>query len=395
MKRKIYLTTILIIAFGLQIFAQKETLFDISKFTTCETALEISTLKQFGPTTAPPLFSLSTSKVTVFDRDLHIVWYKFTAASTGKLLFDIIPIDTLDNYDFVLYKCDNPATFCADIKANKIEPIRSNFERNDISINSRTGLSVMGDGKSYSEGIDVKKDEVYYLQLNNTYSKGKGHTIVFTYLETFTIFGDVTDAETNKPVSAEVSWINTRNDELLAQTTSDKNGKFTLKVSVSVEAHKFPDYALTVYTDKYFYADTIFPSKNLSTVKNKSFSFKIFKLQQGKNQQLGNIYFEPNEATTVVKSFIEIDRLVKLMKLNKSITVQLEGHTNGYFPSTDIDEKLSEGRAKAVRDVLINKGVSIDRIITKGLGSTQLLYPMAKDEIEEGYNRRVEIKLKF
>ncbi len=386
MKKNILLTIIFTVISGL-VFSQEATLVDISAYVTCEKALLISTTHTFGPTTAPVEDAQSPDEKN-FERKKHLVWYKFVAESSGKLLIDIIPLDSLDDYDFIIYKAGN-GNICSNI--GSITPLRSNFEKINYARKGATGLWHTEFETAYSEGIEVTKGETYYVVLNNVYENGKGHTITFTYLETFVVKGQVFDSETEKPVKAEVTWENIRTGELLAKTTCDKDGFFTLNVSVSIEAHKFPSYDLTIYDDKYLIADTIIPSKALETLRDTIFSFGLKKLKKGISSDLGNIYFDPNYATVVPNSLIIVNRIYKLMKRSPKIEIQIEGHTNGYWPSTNVDQVLSEKRAEVVRDLLIEKGISKDRLTIKGHGSTQLLYPKASDEIEESYNRRVEI----
>lgn len=365
---------------------------NIEAYSICSNPLDIPASGTFGPTTAP-VSNESNMNINAFQKEQYMVWYKFTTIRDGKLLIDIVPIDTLDNYDFLLFKYDGNR-FQNDYQKNLIKPIRSNFARNNSSKKGRTGLSVTGDGGSFSKGIDVMKDEQYYLVLNNVYENGNGHSITFTYLKTFVITGEVYDNESGKPVKAEITWENMMTDEIMGISNSDKTGKFTMPVSISVEEHRFPNYAISVFSDKYFIADSIIPSKAISEIIDKHFIFKIVKLKKGSAvEALGNIYFDPNYATAVPNSYDVINRVFKLMKRNQKIVIQLEGHTNGYWPSTDVDLKLSESRANAIKDILIKKGIKPDRILTKGLGSTKLMYPKAADEIEEGFNRRVEINI--
>ena len=71
--------------------------------------------------------------------------------------------------------------------------------------------------------------------------------------------------------------------------------------------------------------------------------------------------------------------------------VKLDGHTDN-TGSDKINQKPSQDRVDAIKNYLIEKGISADRIIAKGHGSTQ---PIADNKTAEGRakNRRVEINI--
>ncbi len=71
--------------------------------------------------------------------------------------------------------------------------------------------------------------------------------------------------------------------------------------------------------------------------------------------------------------------------------VMIVGHTDATGPE-DYNQTLSERRADAARAVLIERGVSPDRVGTEGLGEIE---PIASNETAEGraLNRRVEVAI--
>jgi OmpA-OmpF porin, OOP family len=79
---------------------------------------------------------------------------------------------------------------------------------------------------------------------------------------------------------------------------------------------------------------------------------------------------------------------VKMMADYPSMNFSVEGHTD-----SDGDEalnlKLSEARAKAVVDKLIELGVNSGRLTHKGLGESAPINPNSTPE-EKAQNRRVE-----
>lgn len=108
---------------------------------------------------------------------------------------------------------------------------------------------------------------------------------------------------------------------------------------------------------------------------------------------LHGINFETGKDVLNESSNEVLDRLVTMMKLNSKFNLEINGHTDSQGED-DLNLKLSEKRAAAVKNYLIEKGISADRLIAKGFGETQ---PVADNSTAEGRaeNRRVELKIKF
>ncbi|OQY03590.1 MAG: hypothetical protein B6I20_04705 [Bacteroidetes bacterium 4572_117] len=384
--KKTILTIIIFAYLGLS--AQSQGLKNIKSATVCKNAIELSTISVFGPTTAPKELKTKSSN-NPFDRSQHPVWYKFTIEKDGVLLFDIIPIDQNDNYDFLLYKIEG-ANYCQDIENGKNVAIRSNLARTDQALLGKTGLSITGKPTCYSKGVDVKKGEQYILAINNMF-KGKGHSIVFKYLENFKIKGKISSFDTKEMLKAEVFWTNLRTNETTSFVTSNKQGNYELKVSISTEAHRFPNYLLWAYAEKYYIADTVIASRNVNGLQSRQYDFKLHKLKKGNNDFLPKIFFDPNSVNISSGSFSKLENIYRLMEQNKQMEIVLEGHSNGFYPSTDVDKILSENRAEVVKNWLVNKGLDAKRVGIKGLGSNKMIFPYAENEKEESANRRVEI----
>jgi outer membrane protein OmpA-like peptidoglycan-associated protein len=71
--------------------------------------------------------------------------------------------------------------------------------------------------------------------------------------------------------------------------------------------------------------------------------------------------------------------------------LEIEGHTDS-VGTDDYNQQLSEHRAEAVRDYLVQQGITADAIVARGLGKTA---PIAPNDTAEGRqkNRRVELVL--
>lgn len=126
-------------------------------------------------------------KLDNFVKEENSIWFKFIMLHDTVLTFDIVPIDSLDDYDFMLFKCNSNNQFDS-IRMRKKIPERICFSVN-TSKNSSTGLSEFtnkkiigaGDGLAYVEALRVKQGETYFLmvtmseqyrKMKSTFSKG-------------------------------------------------------------------------------------------------------------------------------------------------------------------------------------------------------------------------------
>ena len=104
-----------------------------------------------------------------------------------------------------------------------------------------------------------------------------------------------------------------------------------------------------------------------------------------------SVLFDSSKATIKPESHDKLEGIVKVMDEYNNANFKLEGHTD----STGNEAKnlqLSKDRAAAVKDYLIAKGISADRLSSEGYGITK---PIATNKTVEGraQNRRVEIIL--
>ncbi|MCL4107803.1 UNVERIFIED_CONTAM: hypothetical protein GTU68_027188 [Idotea baltica] len=106
---------------------------------------------------------------------------------------------------------------------------------------------------------------------------------------------------------------------------------------------------------------------------------------------LRNIYFERSEADVLPESYTELGKLVQVLKDVPSLYIRVEGHSDNIGDKQLLVE-LSENRAKAIKNYLVQKGVKAVRIETVGFGDQ---FPLNENatENERQRNRRVEIQV--
>ena len=79
------------------------------------------------------------------------------------------------------------------------------------------------------------------------------------------------------------------------------------------------------------------------------------------------------------------------MAKNDGLAIQIEGHTNGCSWKANFSQRLSEQRARTVKNYLVRNGVSAERISTIGYNCSRMLYPEMATPEQEMRNRRIEV----
>ncbi len=81
------------------------------------------------------------------------------------------------------------------------------------------------------------------------------------------------------------------------------------------------------------------------------------------------------------------ENAVYVLNQNPELTVEIQGHTDN-IGDAEYNIKLSERRAQAVKDYLVENGISAERLTIRGLGMSD---PAVSNDTEEGraFNRRV------
>jgi outer membrane protein OmpA-like peptidoglycan-associated protein len=108
---------------------------------------------------------------------------------------------------------------------------------------------------------------------------------------------------------------------------------------------------------------------------------------------LQGIQFEIGKATILKSSYGILNEIADMLKENPDYLIEVQGHTD-ITGSKELNMRLSNSRAAAVRDYLIGKGINKERMTSKGYGMT---LPVADNNTVEGRakNRRVEFIVTF
>ena len=111
----------------------------------------------------------------------------------------------------------------------------------------------------------------------------------------------------------------------------------------------------------------------------------------GDVMRLSNLIFQMGKSKISPESYGELELVLKMMRENQNMVIQLEGHTD-YQGNPKDNMKLSKERVDAVKKYLTTNGIAASRIKTKAFGGTM---PLSRDETPESHslNRRVELRI--
>lgn len=211
-------------------------------------------------------------------------------------------------------------------------------------------------------------------------------------------FADITieDSETNEKLKiamARITNVNTKKEPMKQKT-----------LNKGVARQKLPlgEYILDIQADGY-YGQTItfaidsvdqlvkLPVRLVKIPAPKPVEIVPEVVEKGETFVVKNLYFATNKTIILPISEPAMHELAEYLNRHPDIRVKVIGHTDS-VGKDKANMKLSEGRAKAVRENLIERGIAADRLEAEGRGETQ---PIDTNDTEEGRqnNRRVEIEI--
>lgn len=117
----------------------------------------------------------------------------------------------------------------------------------------------------------------------------------------------------------------------------------------------------------------------------------VNRIKEGKKIRINNLFFATNKTIILPESETALEDLATFLSENPTVEIHIVGHTDA-IGSDAANQKLSEGRANAVRNDLIMRGIDPARMTAEGKGESE---PVADNDTEEGraLNRRVEFTI--
>lgn len=178
------------------------------------------------------------------------------------------------------------------------------------------------------------------------------------------IEGYVYDMESNLPVPySEIHFKDIRGVLEDLYITTDEDGHYEATLLENNE------YFIKSIKEGYF-ADAMVKS-TMGMVRPRSILSNFYLQKISSNEiEIKGIEYDFDSANLRDKSKVILNDIVQLLKLNSNLKVEIRSHTDSRGnPDYNID--LSQRRAQNVVEYLVNRGIQRNRLIAKGMGSTQ------------------------
>ena len=127
-----------------------------------------------------------------------------------------------------------------------------------------------------------------------------------------------------------------------------------------------------------------------------SYTAKIGKTRENKPLRYPMLYYGLASSEITPQSALVLTNVAETMKQNPSIIIELGAHTDSRSNEL-FNLRLSEHRAEAAKQFLVDRGISANRIVVKAYGKSRLLNHCADgikcSEEEHRIKRRTEIRI--
>ena len=179
-------------------------------------------------------------------------------------------------------------------------------------------------------------------------------------------------AETGEPLrEVKVILRNNTTGEILREIITDEEGKFDFVLLPE------RNYKIEGIKDGYFKESYERSTINQYYDEEVELLFSMVEIvsvsdDPEKRYVIENIYYDLNKYDIRPDAAIELDKLVRILKDNPTVEIQLFSHTDSRGDD-QYNLDLSDKRARAVVTYLVSRGIDKDRLTYQGMGETQLI----------------------
>ncbi len=248
------------------------------------------------------------------------------------------------------------------------------------TFHEENGLIVSRDGKTAYFSADREdtfgKLDIYSFELPKPIRPNP-----VTYVR-----GVIIDEDTQKPLNAKI------------QINELSSGKFAFDDVCDADSGSFlatmrvgRSFSLAVSKEGYLLHSENFTLKDEKSKEPFHVKIVLQKIAVGRKSTLQNIFFDTNKYELLPESRIELHEIIAFLADNPRVAIEIQGFTDD-TGTENLNQILSENRAKSVYNYLISHGVKSNRLSYRGYGSSN---PVADNTTEEGkrMNRRTQFQI--
>ncbi|MEP2058826.1 MAG: OmpA family protein, partial [Maribacter litoralis] len=235
------------------------------------------------------------------------------------------------------------------------------------------GRPLNGEEDDFSYIIDEETGKGFFA---SNRKGGQGNDDIYSFVElkpldftcNITIAGIVTDEETRAPLSNVAINVFDNDSKKLSTIQSDEDGAFTLETECKEGIFKIVTSKIDYEEDESTFV--IEKGEDVGDV-------EIILTQVDKSAPLGTdlakylniepIYFDFDKYSIRDDARASIDKVLAYLNEYPKVNIQVRSHTDSRA-NEQYNQLLSENRANATAEYLIEKGISSDRISYKGYG---------------------------
>ena len=251
-------------------------------------------------------------------------------------------------------------------------PINTHKDEQGLIVDASGKTAYYASNRPGSKGLDIYRFELYE----------EARPTPVSYVK-----GKVLDSEDYLPVCAQVELIDVAANQLTARSMwCDTQGEFLMCLPLGKE------YAFNVSSKGYLFFSENFSLKEARDVTNPwIMEIKLKRIKAGNSEVLRNVFFKTDSYELLNESIAELELLKEFLANNPVVRIEIGGYTDN-VGSEEYNLTLSEKRAAAVYQYLIDQGIAEERLSFRGYG---WLKPVDSNETVEGRakNRRTEFQI--
>lgn len=245
-------------------------------------------------------------------------------------------------------------------------------------------------GKLYN--VTLEEGSIAKDEFKNCQKESSGIQKVIVYAdENFILKGNVVECNTPQGIQGVDVLLKDKVKAGQKNTLSDAEGDFMFHLKQT------STYVLSGKKNGYYSNEVEVETSSYNRNTTLFIDFEMCVDPCGKAIKLDNINFDLDKAEILPVSIPDLQRIVRLMRDNPNIQVEMSSHTDSQG-SDEYNRQLSQRRADATVNYIATQGISKDRLIARGAGESELKNTKCENNIpctddEHRVNRRTEFKV--